>query len=118
VLLLAGGSLVLLRGAYFANRGILDRPGDRLMARRLATCGSFQYSQNPMSLGAVVLSPGWAYSFCPHRSGCWPRFYFCFVTSWLYLWNSRSSEMVSGKPIASKISTTKEGYRAADAADA
>jgi hypothetical protein len=25
VLLLAGGSLVLLRGAYFANRGILDR---------------------------------------------------------------------------------------------
>ena len=56
--LLAGGSLVLLRGAYFANRGILDQPGDRLMARRLLTCGSFQYSQNPMSLGAVVLSPG------------------------------------------------------------
>jgi len=28
------------------------------MPRRLATCGSFQYSQNPMSLGAVVLSPG------------------------------------------------------------
>ena len=58
MLLLAGGSLVLLRGAYFANRGILDQPGNRLMARRLATCGSFQYSQNPMSLGAVVLSPG------------------------------------------------------------
>lgn len=118
MLLLAGGSLVLLRGAYFANRGILDQPGDRSMARRLATCGSFQYSQNPMSLGAVVLSPGLAYSFCPHRSCGLPRFYFCFVTSWLYLGKSRSSEMVSGKPIASKISTTKEGYRAADTADA
>ena len=60
----------------------------------------------------------WAYSFCPHRSCCLPRFYFCFVTSWLYLWKSRSLEMVSGKPIVSKISTTKEGYRAADTADA
>jgi hypothetical protein len=47
-----------------------------------------------------------------------PRFYFCFVTSWLYLWKSRGSEVVSGKPIASKISTTREGYRAADTADA
>jgi len=48
-----------------------------------------------------------------------PRFYFfCFVTSWLHLWKSRSSEVVSGKPITSKISTTKEGYRAADTADA
>ena len=116
MLLLAGGSLVLLRGAYSANRGILDQPGDRLMARRLATCGSFQCSKNPMSLGAMLLSPGGcAYSFCPHRSGCLPRFHFCFVTSWLYLWKSRSSEMVS---VASKISTTKEGYRAADTADA
>jgi hypothetical protein len=89
------------------------------MARRLATCGSFQYSQNPMSLGGCPVPGGWAYSFCPHRSCCLPRFYFCFVTSWLYLWKSRSSEMVSGKPIASKISTTtKEGYRAADTADA
>jgi protein-S-isoprenylcysteine O-methyltransferase Ste14 len=58
VLLLAGCSLVLLRGAYFANRGILDQPGDRLMGRRLATCGSLQYWQSPMALGAVVLSPG------------------------------------------------------------
>ena len=58
VLLLAGGSLLLLRGAYSANHGILDQPGDRLMARRLATCGSFQCSKNPMSLGAMVLSPG------------------------------------------------------------
>ena len=122
MLLLAGGSLVLLRGAYSANRGILDQPGDRLMARRLATCGSFQCSKNPMSLGATVLSPrGWPIPFVPILSPsirCLPRFYFCFVTSWLYLWKSRSSEVVSGKPIASKISTTREGYRAADTADA
>jgi protein-S-isoprenylcysteine O-methyltransferase Ste14 len=103
VLLLAGGSLVLLRGAYSANRGILDQPGDRSMARRLATCGSFQCSQNPMSLGAMVLSPGLGL-FLLSPSILWFAallFYFCFVTSWLYLWKSRSSEMVSGKPIAS-----------------
>ena len=60
---------------------------------------------------------GRASSFCLHRSGCLPRFYFCFVTSWLYLWKSPSSERVSGKPVASKISSIKEGYRAADNAD-
>jgi hypothetical protein len=88
------------------------------MARRLATCGSCQYSQNPMSLGAVVLSPGLGLFLWSPSIRLFAALLFCFVTSWLYLWTSRSSEMVSGKPIASKISTTKEGYRAADTADA
>lgn len=118
MLLLAGSSLVLLRGAYFANRGILDQPGDRLMARRLATCGSLQYWQSPMALGAVVLPPGLGLFLLSPSILLFAALHFCLVTSWLYLGKSRSSEMVSGKPIASKISTTKERYRAADTADA
>ena len=119
------GAAARRRFAGPAPRRILCQPRHSGPARRslngapsgdLRIVSVFQEPDVARSYGPVPR--GWAYSFCPHRSGCLPRFYFCFVTSWLYLWKSRGSEVVSGKPITSKITTTKEGYRAADTADA
>ena len=122
------GAAARRRFAGPAPRRILCQPRHSGPARRslngapsgdLRMVSVFQEPDVARSYGPVPW--GWPIPFVPILSPsirCLPRFYFCFVTSWLYLWKSRSSEVVSGKPIARKISTTKEGYRAADTADA
>ena len=53
-----GGAAVLWCAASFANCGILEQKGSRLLPRNLNTSGLFRFSRYPMSLSVVLLFVG------------------------------------------------------------